>query len=271
MKKPISPSLRTLGGAIRRHREAAGMTQEYLGSLVNFTNGWVGNVESGYLCPRKESVVELEKVLGLPEKVLLDIYDLIKYEDPHPVVSFERFTDAESRASVIREYDALVVPGLLQIPEYARALIAAGRPSARPDVIESLLAARLERQEILARDDPPTLWLVIDETALLRPIGGPDVHRAQLDVLVEAAQRPGITIQVIPVSTGAHAGLTSGFTILSFTDEPDVAYTEDHERGHFQERPELVHGWYAAYQALHLVTETAAASLEMIRRTREQL
>jgi Domain of unknown function (DUF5753) len=73
------------------------------------------------------------------------------------------------------------------------------------------------------------------------------------------------------LGTGAHAGLTSAFTILSFTDEPDVAYTEDHQRGHFQERPELVHGWFAVYQALHLVTETAAASLELIRRTRERL
>lgn len=271
MKKPISPSLRTLGAAIRRHREAAGMTQEYLGSLVNFTNGWVSNVENGQLCPRKESVIELEKVLGLPEKVLLDIHDLIKYDEPHPVLSFELFTDAERRASVIREYDALVVPGLLQIPEYARALITSGRPDARPEVIENLLAARLERQEILSRNDPPTLWLVVDETALHRPVGGRDVHIAQLDAVLQAAQRPGITVQVIPTSTGAHPGLTCSFTILSFSDDPDVAYTEDHERGYFRERPDAVRGWFGAYESLHLVTETAVASLEMIRQIREKL
>jgi transcriptional regulator with XRE-family HTH domain len=270
MHTPISPSLRTLGAAIRRHREAAGMTQEYLAGLVNYSSGWLANVETGHLCPQRQSVVELEKVLGLPEKVLLDIFELVKYEEPHPVISFERYTDAESRAAVIRQYHALVVPGLLQTPDYARALIAAGRPSARPETVESLVAARLERQDILARDDPPTLWLVIDETALLRPVGGPEVHRAQLDVLWEAARRPGVTVQVIPLATGAHAGLTGAFTILSFTDEPDLAYTEDHERGHFHERPELVHGWFAAYQALHLVTETAATSLELIRRIREQ-
>jgi transcriptional regulator with XRE-family HTH domain len=270
MNKPISASLRTLGAAIRRHREAAGMTQEYLAGLVNYSVGWLANVETGHLCPQRQAVIELEKVLGLPEKVLLDIFELIKYEEPHPVGGFERYTDAESRANVIREYDALVVPGLLQTPDYARALIAAGRPSARPEMIEGLLAARLERQEILARDDPPTLWLVIDEAALLRPVGGAETHRAQLDLLWEAAQRPGITVQVIPLATGAHAGLTSGFTILSFADEPDIAYTEDHERGHFRERPELVHGWFATYQALHLVTETAASSLDVIRRIREQ-
>lgn len=247
------------------------MTQEYLAGLINYSKGWVGNVESGQLCPPKQTVIDLEKVLGLPEKVLLDIYDLIKYEEPHPVRSFERYTDAESRAAVIRQYHSLVLPGLLQTPDYARALIAAGRPSARPEVVETLLAARLERQEILARDDPPTLWLVIDETALLRPVGGREVHRAQLDVLLEAARRPGITVQVIPLSTGAHAGLTCSFTILSFTDEPDLAYTEDNESGHFRERPELVQGWFAAYEALHLVTETAATSVEVIRQLREKL
>jgi hypothetical protein len=164
-----------------------------------------------------------------------------------------------------------VVPGLLQTADYARALIAAGRPDAKPEVIESLLAARLERQDILSRDDPPTLWLVVDETALLRPVGGRDVHIAQLDVLLEAAGRPGVTIQVVPLVTGAHAGLTCSFTILSFEDEPDIAYTEDLERGYFRERPELVRGWFGAYEALHMVTHTAAASLEVIRQIREKL
>jgi transcriptional regulator with XRE-family HTH domain len=271
MNKPISPSLRTLGAAIRRHRETAGMTQEYLAGLINYSKGWVGNVETGQLCPQKQTVVELEKVLGLPEKVLLDILDLVKYEEPHPVVAFERYADAESRATVIRQYHALVVPGLLQTADYARALIAAGRPDAKPELIESLLAARLERQDILSRDDPPTLWLVVDETALLRPVGGRDVHIAQLDVLLEAAGRPGVTIQVVPLATGAHAGLTCSFTILSFEDEPDIAYTEDLERGYFRERPELVRGWFGAYEALHMVTDTAAASLEVIRQIREKL
>jgi hypothetical protein len=247
------------------------MTQEYLAGLINYSKGWVGNVETGQLCPQKQTVIELEKVLALPEKVLLDIFDLVKYEEPHPVAAFERYVDAESRTTVIRQYQALVVPGLLQTAEYARALIAAGRPNARPEVIEGLLAARLERQEILSRDDSPTLWSVVDEAALRRPVGGRDVHLAQLDVLLEAARRPGITVQVIPLSTGAHAGLTCSFTILSFKDEPDIAYTEDLERGYFRERPELVRAWFGAYEALHMVTETAAASLEVIRRIREQL
>jgi transcriptional regulator with XRE-family HTH domain len=269
--RPVSPSLRVLGAAIKRHREAAGMTQEKLASLVNYSKAWLSNVETGQLCPQKSMILEFERHLSLPEKVLLDIFDLVKYEEPHPVLAFERFLEAESRATVIRQYDALVIPGLLQTPEYARALIAAGRPTAKSEVIERLLSDRLARQQILERDDPPALWLIVDESALRRPIGGREVHLAQLDALIEAAQRPGIGVQVIPFSTGAHAGLTCGFTVLSFKDESDAAYTEDRERGYFRARPEQVRVWFDAYEALRAVTLPAAASLELIRQIREEL
>jgi transcriptional regulator with XRE-family HTH domain len=270
MGNTVSPALVTLGAAIRRHREAAGLKQAQLATTLNYSDGWVSNVETGQLRPRRQAVMACERALGLPDGVLLDIYGLIKEDTPHPVGSFERYADAERRATVIRQYDALVVPGLLQTPDYARALIAAGRPAARPEVIETLLSARLERQEILTRDDPPTLWLVMDETVLRRPIGGRAVHIAQLDALLAAAECPGVAIQVIPLATGAHAGLTCTFTILSFKDGPDVAYTEDRELGHFHDKPELVRAWFDTYEALRVVTQPAAASLELIEQIREE-
>jgi transcriptional regulator with XRE-family HTH domain len=269
--RPVSPSLRVLGAAVKRHREAAGMTQEKLAGLVSYSKAWLSNLETGHLCPHKQTVLDLEKHLGLPEKVLFDIFELVKYEDPHPVLAFERYADAECRATIIRQYNALVVPGLLQTPEYARALIEAGRPTAKPEVIERLLSDRLARQEILQRDDPPALWLIVDESALRRPVGGRDVHMAQLDALIEAARRPGIGIQVISFSTGAHAGLTCSFTILSFKDQSDAVYTEDNERGYFREKPELVRLWFDSYEALRADTLPVAASLELIRHIREEL
>jgi transcriptional regulator with XRE-family HTH domain len=267
----VSPASVSLGAAIRRYREAAGLTQAQFAKALNYSEGWVSNVETAQLHPKQQAIMMCEKVLGLPDGALLDIYQLIKHDKPHPVGSFERFADAERRALVIREYDALVVPGLLQTPEYARALIAAGRPTAKPEVVDNVLAARLERQEILSRDTPPTLWLVVDETVLRRPIGGREVHLGQLDALLAAAERPGIAVQVIPLATGAHAGLTCSFHIFSFSDGPDVAYTEDHETGYFRERPDLVRPWFDAYEALRVVTQPAAASLELIEQIREQL
>jgi hypothetical protein len=162
------------------------------------------------------------------------------------------------------------VPALLQTPEYAKALIVAGRQSAKPEVIERLLGDLRERQERVIRDEP-TLWLIIDESALRRPVGGCEVHMAQLDALIEAAQRPNVGLQVIPLATGAHAGLICSFTILSFDDDPEVAYTEDCERSYFRERPDQVRVWFDTFEALRAVTLPAAASLEVIRDIRDEL
>jgi transcriptional regulator with XRE-family HTH domain len=184
------------------------MTQEQLADLLNYSKAWMSNLETGQAHPHRKTIIEIEKVLKLTPRTLLDIYDLIKYEEQDPGLAFVRYEDAERRARVIRHYSALVVPELPQTPEYARALITAANPTAPPKVIEHSLDIRLTRQEILSGEFPPTLWLVVDESALRRPIGGPAVHHAQLDALIETAQQPHIGLQVIPQPTGAHAGLT---------------------------------------------------------------
>jgi transcriptional regulator with XRE-family HTH domain len=271
INKPISPTLRILGAAIRRHREAAGLTQERLSELINFSKAWMSNVETGQLFPQKRDIIRIEKALNLAPHVLLDIFELIKYEEQPPGVASERYINAERRARIIRNYSALVVPDLLQTPDYARALITARHPTAKPEVIECLLRDRLKRQETLSRVDPPTLWLIVDEIALRRTIGGREVHCAQLDALIEAAQQPQIGLQVIPLCTGAHAGLMGSFTLLSFEDDPDVACTDDNEASHFRERPDAVRVWFDIFDALRITTLPATASLEMIQGIREVL
>jgi transcriptional regulator with XRE-family HTH domain len=266
--RPISPTLRILGAAIRRHREAAGLTQERLADLLNYSKAWMSNLETGQVHPHRQIIIDIEKALKLPPKTLLDIFELIKYEEPDRKMAFVRYGDAERRARVIRQYSALVVPDLLQTPEYARTLISAARPTAPPKIVEDLLGDRLRRQEILASEAPPTLWLVLDECALLRPVGEPTTHQAQLDALIEAAQQPYIGLQVIPLSTGAHAGLMGSFTILSVGDDPDIVYTEDHEGGCFRERPDIVRVWFGTFDALRAVALPTAASLGLIQNVR---
>jgi transcriptional regulator with XRE-family HTH domain len=269
--RPVSPSLRVLGAAVRRYREAAGLTQERLAGLINYSKVWMSNLETGQVHPYRQTIIDIEKALKLPPRVLLDIFELVKYEEPQPGVACGRYADAERRARVIRQYTALVVPELLQTPEYARALIAAAHPTAKPEVIDGLLGDRLKRQEILAGDAPPTLWLVVDEGVLHRPVGGREVHIAQLDALIEAVQQPHVGCQVIPLSTGAHPGLMGSFTIVGFADDPEIVYTQDHETGHLRERPEIVRSWFQAFEALRMVTLPGSASLELIRSVREKL
>jgi len=137
----------------------------------------------------------------------------------------------EAEASVIHNFEALCVPGLLQTEGYARATIEAGvvaEPERTADEVDRRVEARMKRQEILDRQRPPQLWAVIDEAALRRPVGGTETMRGQIDRLAEASGRPNITLQVIPTSAGAHVGMGGPFAILEFPhpDDAPVVFLE---------------------------------------------
>jgi transcriptional regulator with XRE-family HTH domain len=271
MTRPVQPGLRILGAAIRRHREAAGLSQRELAARINYCKAWLSNIENGQVRPQRKMVIAIEQVLKVTPKVLLDVFEMIKYTESESVVASDDFAEAERHARTIRQYSAFAAPDLLQTPEYARVLIAGCHPTAKTEVIEGLVRDRLKRQDILRGDDLPTAWMIIDETALRRPIGGPEVHRTQLDALIEAAQSPHIGVQVIPLSTGPHAGLSCSFTILGLENDADAAYTQDNERGYFRERPEIVRGWLEVFEMVRSVALPVAASLEMIRNIRDAM
>ncbi|MEU1880477.1 DUF5753 domain-containing protein [Streptosporangium sp. NPDC020072] len=133
----------------------------------------------------------------------------------------------ESEAEGVRNYEILAVPGLLQTESYARAMIKGTVPDVSRDEVETRVAARLQRQRLLDRPTPLKLWAVIDESALLREVGGRQVMHDQLAKLREAAEEPNITIQVIPRSAGAYPGMHGAFVLLDFPGEGhDVVYME---------------------------------------------
>jgi transcriptional regulator with XRE-family HTH domain len=134
---------------------------------------------------------------------------------------FKQHLDIEAEASVIKVYETVVVPGLLQLEEYAREVIAAG---GGPD-IDEMVARRMARQEILTRENPPVLWVLLTESVLDWPVGGPEVMRKQLAHLLELSERPNIGIRVIPRSAGTHNGLDGSFKIMT-SPSGDIAYTE---------------------------------------------
>ncbi len=121
-----------------------------------------------------------------------------------------------------------MVPGLLQTADYAREIFRNGPIELDPDEVERLLEVRLARQKILARDDRPRLWAVIDEAVIQRLVGGNEVMHRQLRHLADAAQQGKTTIQVVPYRAGAHAGTTGPFVILDFPEatDPTVVYVE---------------------------------------------
>jgi hypothetical protein len=177
---------------------------------------------------------------------------------------FRPFVQHEAEAAALRWYELSLVPGLLQTAGYARAVLCT-RVGATEDEIDQAVAARMERQAILDRDDPPLLWAVVDEAVARRPVGGTDVMRAQVEHLAEMAERTNVVVQVIPRSAGAHEGLAGAFVIADFANAPSIVYLETALTGLVVERPEDVSAVTLRYETLKTEALPRAASLELLR------
>lgn len=179
--------------------------------------------------------------------------------------------DFEAGAAIIRTYEGMLVPGLLQTSDYVRAIMRAGAGFDEVGT-ERRVEARIARQQVLAREAPPQLWAVIDEAALRRMIGGPDVMRAQIEHILKMAELPNVAIQVLPLDTGAHASMDGGFVILDFDEDPSLVVIETATDTLYLENQEVVHRYTVTYshvQALALAPEASARFMEsMIRQTR---
>ena len=155
---------------------------------------------------------------------------------------FRAYVSLESGARLLRTYEPHYVTGILQTREYSRAVMRAGFPNEPDDELERRVDFRLRRQELLERDENPTIWVVLEETALRRVVGGPEVMRGQLEHLLEAMDRPELTLRVVPLSAGPHTAAAGHFTYFRF-DEPelqDVVYTEGLTGASYLDEPEDV-------------------------------
>jgi transcriptional regulator with XRE-family HTH domain len=142
---------------------------------------------------------------------------------------FSMHVSLEGAAALIRSYEPHFVPGLLQTEDYARGVLKAGAiGQTRPEDIERHVALRMQRQDLLTREGAPRIWAVMDETALRRPIGGPEVMRAQIDKLLQVTKLAHVTLQVIPFSSGPHPGTYGPFVLFRFAmpELPDMVYSE---------------------------------------------
>lgn len=136
-------------------------------------------------------------------------------------------------------------PDLFQTPRYAHEVLKTGR---KPEVVEQLVATRIERQAILTRDDPPEIVLVLDEGVLHRPIGDEETRKEQINHLIKLAGEPNITVQIVPSRTGAYAGVMGAFTLMSFDEGPDLVYAEGHTEGQVIDQSDKVRTPYRTLQ-----------------------
>jgi hypothetical protein len=182
-----------------------------------------------------------------------------------------RSPGAEAEATAISDFQSSVVPGLLQTADYARAGHEGAMPRLRPEEIERRIEAKLTRQALLEQDDPPDFSAVLDEAVLHRMVGGPAVMSAQLGRLIEAANRPKVTIQVIPFTLGSHPGVESNFNILEMpSPTPGVVFVEGLVGSIYLERSEELTRYRQIFERLQVISLSPKDTIALIAEIRAQ-
>jgi hypothetical protein len=179
--------------------------------------------------------------------------------------------DFEAKATRIQNYEALVVPGLLQTAEYARAIIQGVAPTVSEIELNNLVAARMARQTVLTRANAPQFFAVVDEGALRRPVGEPGVMHRQLHHLLGVAEQPHVTLRVVPLVAGAYAGLQGPFVVLEFAEEPALVFMENHGTGLFLEEEVDLAAYRLALGTVRHVALAPAATTELIAQIAAEL
>ncbi len=175
----------------------------------------------------------------------------------------------EQEATSLRLFHLSVVPGLVQTADYTRALHKGAIPRLDDLVIEERVEERKTRQQILNRENPPRLEIILDEAVLHRQVGGAAVMREQLQRLIEEGTRPGLTVQVLPFSKGAHAALESNFTILEFASQAPVVYVEGLAGHIYLERKDDLDQYQLVLEELRSLALSPQDSAEMLARSRD--
>ena len=249
-------------------REQRGWSQADLADQIPYSLSTISMVEALHRVPTRDLAVHLDKAFGTPgtfTRLEARLRDL-----PFPA-SFRPFAAYETEAAALYVLEHSLVPGLLQTPEYARAVLAT-RPNTTEDEIDSLVEARLARQAVLTRDDPPAplLWALIDEGVLYRPVAPAGVMRDQLLYLAEASRRPNVTVQVLPYSAGGHTGLLGAFTIADLAGAAGIVNVEDITYGRVFEDAAAVSRVTLHYKSLQSEALPKGAARELIARVAEE-
>jgi transcriptional regulator with XRE-family HTH domain len=232
-RDPESSPATFLGNELRRARVAAGFSsQDALAARLGFDRTVITKAETGLRPPTVDVLAAWCTACNLDEEMFGRLGTLARRADGSVPAWFADWArDIEAEAQTLRWFEPLIVPGLLQTEAYTRALFVT-RVGLSADDIDSLVAARLARQDVLAREAPPMLWVIVDESVLRRPIGGREVMAEQVRLLHEAAHRPTVRIEVVPASIGAHDGLSGAFTIADLPGQPGAAaYLEGARKG----------------------------------------
>ncbi|GII65273.1 transcriptional regulator [Sphaerisporangium krabiense] len=263
-----SPRAR-FGAEMRRLRESARLSQSALGVRLRCTQTQVSRLEKGLRTPQPDQAEILDQVFGLSDKeYFVGLYRRILSNPGGPIWWMDWLEEIEPRATVLRSWDPLLVPGLLQTEGYARYLLSR-EPRVGPEEVEERTQARLRRREFLERADPPLLSILLDQGVLRRRIGTAGVMREQLAFLIEIAERPNVLVQV--VDPDCVPGLLGAFMIAELPDgEADVIYADSPAEGVVSADPNVVSTLWIRYESIRAWAYPEHVSLNMIKDVMDQ-
>lgn len=270
-----SPTVRRrrLGAELRQRREKAGLSLEIVAERLECSQSKVSRIETGHTSVTVRDVRDMLTIYEATESEIEELSELARdarqkaWWHPYTQVLSSAYVGLEAEARQVRTYEQLVVPGLLQTEAYARAMIQT-LPERPAEEVSDRIRVRMQRQSLLDREDDFSLWVVLDEAALSRPVGGDEVMREQLRRLVKAAERPNVTIQLLPFEVGAHAGMDGTFAILDFDEAWDrsIVFAENATGGLFIDKFDEVQRYLQVFDIVH---EAALGSEQTAARIKE--
>ena len=278
------PTVRRMlvGAKLRRLRTDMGLSREEAAEAIRASAWKIHRLENGQVGFKQRDLVDLLERYGVTDPDEIDeLLTLAReanvpgwwqhYGDVLPQW-FRTYVDLESAATLIRTYEGMFVPGLLQTDDYMRAVIRDASLESSEEVGRRV-RLRMARQILLTREHPPRLWAVMDEAALRRPVGGREVMRGQLERLIDATKLPNVTLQVLPFGAGAHPAMVGAFSILRFADRelPDVVYLEHLTNAVYLDKRAEVERYLDVMELLCVDSEPPAKTVELLTKILNQL
>jgi transcriptional regulator with XRE-family HTH domain len=263
---------RRLGIELRRLREQAGKTIDEVAQVLECSSSKVSRIETGQVSATPRDVRDMLGFYGVDPARRDQLVEVARaarkkgWWEAYSDTLVVPLVGLEVAADQILAYEAMVVHGLLQTHDYAVAMIHALRPDLPPDQAERWVQLRMDRQELLDQEDPPTFEVVLEECALRRPVGGRASMRAQLQHLVEVAALPKLTLQILPLEVGEHAAMSGAFMICRFSSrsDPDVVYLEHTTSDLYLEAPDQIERYAAAFGRLREAALSPRESFSML-------
>ncbi|MFI5936692.1 helix-turn-helix domain-containing protein [Actinoplanes sp. NPDC051494] len=269
---------RELADELRRMR--GGRRGAAVAGLLGWSESKLSRIETARTGISDADLERLLQVLGAPRVELVRLRDLARrgrvrvWWAPYRssvAEPYDEYVAFEAEAVSMCEWEAQLVPGLLQTDEYAHAVIGAGADNRDPEILQRRTALRMARQSVLTREPAPELCVVLDESVLRREVGGRAVLRRQLQRLYDASGRPGVDLRVMPFSAGSHAALTEAFVIFEFEDRPPVVHSEDLIGGQLRTKDAEVRVYRAAFEDLRRRSLPVGETRSLIARSGERL